>query len=321
MNDIYVLFRLYIAADKSFLAVKFDHRLFDGRGAEGFLSLLQREWLNKEIFVESNNADRASQLCKWRDKILSGKVLNRMMIKLLENGSPATLSHFSANRQLTYNHMCIPFDLSDTVSIISNANKQAGLFMIMPYLLANFVSTFHSIVKKRGNISGDYIIPVNIDPRQNDEVLKNTFFNNWSMIFLKVSPEIAEDKSALIDTLKEQIYTNISGKYAHHLKNVNYLMRILPHKKMFKLMQCMLKGSAGSFSFSYLKECVYDNDSFMDNKILNLYHVPNMPIQPGIGLFFSSFKGRINAVLSFIDTIFSEEEIKLIENSIKKTGR
>ena len=80
----------------------------------------------------------------------------------------------------------------------------------------------------------------------------------------------------------------------------------------------MLKGTAGSFSFSFLKDSVYEHDNFMNTKIVNMYHIPNIPIQPGIGLFITSFGGKINAVLSFIDSILSDNEIELIKQNINK---
>ena len=155
-----------------------------------------------------------------------------------------------------------------------------------------------------------------IDQRQNEEVLKKVFFNNWSMIFFKISQDDIETPSELIKSIKEQMYDNISSGYSMHPTNANYLMRILPLGLMHKLMNRIMKGTGGSFSFSFIKDSVYEHDTFMDSRILNIYHIPNIPIQPGIGLFFSSFGGKINAVLSFIESILSDSEIDLIEKNI-----
>jgi hypothetical protein len=57
--------------------------------------------------------------------------------------------------------------------------------MTMPYFLANFVTSFHAIAKSRGINTNDYAIPVNVDQRQNKEVLNKVFFNHWSMIFFQ----------------------------------------------------------------------------------------------------------------------------------------
>jgi len=317
MNTDFALFRLFMVDNKSFLAAKFDHRLFDGRGAEGFLSLVQREWLELDTFTESNNKKNPSQLKNWGDKFTSGKVFNRTMKLKMENCIPESLSKPVTKETLSYSHNLITYNKVESAKLLENANKHAGLFMTMPFILANFIMCFHAILKKRGQTSGNYIIPVTIDQRQNKEVLKQVFFNNWSMIFFRISQEELKSPIKIIESIKEQMFENMSNKFSFHMTNSSYLMRILPLRIMNKLMTWMLKGTTGSFSFSFLKESVYEFNNFMDTEILNLYHIPNMPVQPGIGLFFSSFDGKINAVLSYIESILSDQELAYIEKILK----
>lgn len=318
MSRDHILFRVLCLKNSSLLAVKFDHRLFDGRGAEGFLSLLQREWLGKDIFKETNNRKNPSHLNRWMDKLSSGKIFNRRIIKLLDNKIPINLSRSYSGKPVKYSYFNITFDEENTKRIISKANSEAGMFMLIPYLLVKFVKSFHSLISHPGICGEDYIIPVTVDQRLNSEVLKNVFHNNWSMIFLRLpSKEIENGDSRLYELIKRQLYDNVNNKYPLHMKNVNYLMRILPSKLMYKMSINFLKGTGGSFSFSFLKESVYEFSNFMDTEVINLYHIPNIPKHPGIGLFFTIFNNKLNATFCYINSILNDRKLNLIKKSLK----
>ena len=64
----HLAFNLIKAGKKSFLAMTFDHRLLDGRGAEAFLGLLQHEWSSNFDLPADVSVTEPSHLSGWGRK-------------------------------------------------------------------------------------------------------------------------------------------------------------------------------------------------------------------------------------------------------------
>ncbi len=45
--------------------------------------------------------------------------------------------------------------------------------------------------------------------------------------------------------------------------------------------------------------------------------MPRVPTPPGTGIFFNSFNGQLNAVVSWLDGLVSDEEIRSLENGLR----
>lgn len=72
-------------------------------------------------------------------------------------------------------------------AIAENAFNEAGYLMLMPYALAASVCALHGIFTSRGISSGDYVIPVSIDTRKQEEVIGHLFsiMSRFSFLRLK----------------------------------------------------------------------------------------------------------------------------------------
>jgi hypothetical protein len=81
---------------------------------------------------------------------------------------------------------------------------------------------------------------------------------------------------------------------------------------MPKVSRLALRGNSGSFSFSYLKQSIYNYEDFLGKKVNNVFHLPNMPVEPGFGVFFNRFKERLNISFSYTDTILNDEDKALL---------
>jgi len=43
-----------------------------------------------------------------------------------------------------------------------------------------------------------------------------------------------------------------------------------------------------------------------------MMHRPCVPVVPGMGIFFSQFKGRMNVVFSYLDALLGEDEAEMV---------
>ena len=68
----HIVFHLIHVGKTSFLAIVFDHCLFDARGAEVFLNMLQQEQKKKTDYSNKISLVESAHLCKWKEKFEAG---------------------------------------------------------------------------------------------------------------------------------------------------------------------------------------------------------------------------------------------------------
>ncbi len=54
-----------------------------------------------------------------------------------------------------------------------------------------------------------------------------------------------------------------------------------------------------SFSFASVGEGSFESGEFCGLGVANIFHMPQVPPQVGIGFFFSRYRGRLNIGVSF----------------------
>ena len=96
-------------------------------------------------------------------------------------------------------------------------------------------------------------------------------------------------------------------------------MRIasLPLTNFF--LKLMSKKHFASFSFSYLNNA-YQEHKFMQEEVLNIFHLPRTPKPPGIGIFFNQFANKLNITLSYFDDILTVDQVTQITKDLEALG-
>ena len=94
-------------------------------------------------------------------------------------------------------------------------------------------------------------------------------------------------------------------------------MRIAPLPLMAQIMRRTHLGTATTCGFSRISSAAYRHDNLMGLKVRNLFHMPRVPVPPGIGIFFNQFGRRLNAVLSYMEGMVSEDEAVRFVTSLK----
>lgn len=309
----HVAFRLITKREKSYVAMTFDHLVFDARNAEAFLNMFQKEFSGKEYYG-SMNLKEPAHLSMWMDKFKAGQRVNRAFLNIADIVPPSVLSIPSGKKAFKFK--ILTFNKKEAEAITENAFSQAGYLMLMPYALSASISALHEIFAGRG-ASGNYVIPVSIDTRKKEEVMRQFFFSNVSFFLFKVETELAVRFPELLKSVKEQMYNQVKADLPGDIRKASLLMRIAPPSLLGSLLKIYLKGQIASFSFSYVGETAYDSSYFMDNKIINMFHMPRVPVPPGIGIFFQKSKENLNVILSYIDGMLTSEETGKIFDLLK----
>lgn len=313
----YCAFHLIHNEKKSFLAMTFDHRVFDARGAEAFLGMFQQEWEKRGNNLQKISLTEPANLCRWQEKFKAGQQVNRTFLWLAENAPPRVLPLPSTYNNRKFKFRVISFDEQQTAAIIETAFNKSGYLMLMPYVLAVAIQSLHKIFSKRGISTSDYVIPVSIDMRPPEKVKQEVFFNHVSFFLFRVSADEADSFPVLLKLIKQQMYEQVKSGLPRHIREASFLMRIVPLPILSHLMRLYLKGQIASFCFSYVGETAYTFPRFMGENVHNIFHMPRVPVPPGLGIFFTQFQRKLNAVLSYVEGILSDDEVNTIVHTLQ----
>jgi hypothetical protein len=206
----------------------------------------------------------------------------------------------------------VPFTERQTREIIEKAEGEAGYLMAMPYTMALTVQALHAVFSNRGVHRGDYVIPVTMDTRPPRRRSEHVFFNHVSLLLFRLRASEADDPSLLLQSIKEQMYDQAKTGLARHILDASLLMRIVPLSTVSYLLKVYLKEKIASFCFSFLGDTGQMPAHFMGRRVRHSYHMTRVPIPPGLGVFFHHSHGRLNACLSYPESLLSQAEVSAI---------
>jgi len=313
-------FHLVYGKGEQCIALTFDHRLFDARGAESFMALFQRHLAggDDEQFFRDVKLTQGFDLSGWKQKFLAGQTVNRRVIALTKDRVRAVPLMVNGQKA-GFRYRIISFDREEAARIVDRAYAEAGYLMIMPYLFARVAVSMHRIFERRGGMQGAYVVPVSTDLRRAKDIREELFFNRNSMFFFQVKAEDAGDPKRTIASLREQMYQQVQVKFPEKLMAASSLTRIFPLPFMHAVFHLPLQGKIASYCFSHVSKDSFPSLDFAGTRITNLFHMPRTPVPPGIGVFFNSFHGRLNATISCLENVFTEEEIGALESYLRGT--
>ena len=311
----HVSFHLLTNGQRSVLSMAFDHRIFDARGAESFLNLFSQDrngnGMSGDLTFTSTPA-----LTQWSRKFLAGRNVNRRIMALSRSTPEALPLPDDAGR--SYRYRLLSFTEQETAAIYERAYQEAGYLMESPYLLAVIMQSMHELLATKLRPTSSYLIPVTTDLRPGLEPLQEVFFNYVSYLFYQIPVQEVVDRRGLIALLKQQMYDQVKSGFPRDLAEASLLTRIAPLPLLGKLLHLPLKGRMATFAFSHLGKSAYQQSAFMGKDVENIFHMPRVPVPPGLGFFSNYYNGRLNLVISYLDGLLSDTDVRLIEQGIRR---
>ncbi len=311
----YIDFHLFTSGGRSAVAMRFDHRLFDARGAESFLNLFQ-SGLDEGSVSGDITFSSSMELTEWRSKFLAGKNVNRAIIALSKSIPRSLPAQPTPDKGYSYRLMT--FSPQETSAIYERAYRDAGYLMESPFILAVITQAMHDLCDSRPDAGSCYLIPVTMDLRPGKEPLQEVFFNHVSYLFYQIPVEQVGDLKELVTLFKQQMYDQVKSGFPRDLATASLLTRIVPLGLFGKLISLPMDGKLATFAFSHLGKSSYQSHEFMDSPIENIFHMPRVPVPPGLGFFSSLYNGRLNLVISYLDGMMTDEELEGLEVGIRR---
>lgn len=318
-------FDLIYSDNQTYLIMRFNHRMFDARGAEALLEYILDE---QKSDIKYSLPSQDAQLNLWKSRFFSGQRINRFLRSIYTkktrvaqigdrfNGCHNDRHNDCLNKLESNNSHSFylsTFSEDQTIIIDENAVKKAGYLMNGIYILSCVAKSFDSLFKKHNSI-GSMLIPINVDVRETKFSNAKIFFNNVSFMLFNIKQGLSI--TDYIISLKTQFIDQVKNKIPYHFINASLLMRIMPLKTLSFFMNFRMKKNPCSFSFSYISEQAFHLTSVQNLEVLNLFHMPLVPVNPGIGVFFTRFNKKINMVISSFDNNLSKKDGKYLQEEI-----
>jgi hypothetical protein len=309
---------LAVGSDRGVVAFDFDHRLFDARGAEMFIDLLQRHMAGEDCRDAMARVPLvvSAGLDNWRRRFLSGQIVNRFMIAMARDPH-RVLPRRRDGMPGRMRFHAIHLDEAESAVIEKAAFAAGGYLMMTPHLLAAFTRAVHAAFDARGSRSPVYVASVSTDRRPPNGGASTLFFNHLSFLFFRVPADLATRGTDLVDVLKRQMYDQVRDGLPAALADACMLMRIVPVRWLGRLILAMMRGEFSSFGFTCLGDSGVGARRFAGARVTNLLHMPIMPVPPGLGLIVNRFGPRLNVVLTYIDGMLEDGDVSGIERTFR----
>lgn len=310
----HLIFMLVEGAKRTFLAMTFDHRILDAKGAEAFLHLFQQHYQNSSPLQISTAC--SSHLNHWAEKFIAGRQINRFLLNLTRE-PPRILPFNPLSEPCKFK--VIHLNSKQSKNLTDLAYSRAGYLMFMPYALAKCLQIMHRIFQEKNIKGSTYLVPVPLDMRTKEEAQKKILFNHFSFLLFKIKSDKISDFAGLLTEIKSQLYEQVKNKVPGAIVNASFLLRIASLPLVNFFLKLMSKKHFASFSFSYLSNA-YQQNKFMQEEVQNIFHLPRIPKPPGVGIFFNQFDNKLNITLSYFDDLLTDKQINQITKSLEALG-
>ena len=303
---------------RSALIFKFSHLLFDGRGAELLLELLRH---GKTDPPEEHPGLASPMLNEWEKQFSCGRQIQHRLLEIQKEG-PTAVRRACSTAAAAFRVLSLTEE--ETEALRRRSDRDAGPFMLTPYLLALTAKGYDRLIPHRTE-NEHFLIPMSIDMRGQDSIPRDAlFFNQWSLLPVSIPRSLLADPADSIPEIRKQIFIRTGERTALAYRAASRLMRIAPPPLLLKIVRKMGNSTSGTFMFSFVSGTSLEHDRFAGGTIANLYHLPAMPPMTGFGVFFNAYNNRLNAVLSYRSGIFPESDIEHfaaeLEHSLKGTS-
>lgn len=306
----YIGFNLIYTTQKTYLAFRFDHRLFDARGAELFTQGLIRFLNTGEPPAYTDVPAQKSCLSPWNEKFNSGRQVVRMLHDQKSEMAPFNFTP-SNQEPFSFRFSVIPLDENQSARLLDRAYDEAGYLMLTPWLADWMTTALDKLKPVSGLKMNGYMIPCSADLRVGSN--PQLFFNHVAFICLsrKAGPPQAESWA---QQFSKQFIEQVKMDMPRHFENAWKLARIIPAPLFGKLLRKKLNEFAGTFSMASVGDGLSELEPVDGCAVQNGFHMPMVPPAPGLGFFANMFRGRLNLCLtSTTQTLSDEEHAKLLD--------
>jgi hypothetical protein len=160
-----------------------------------------------------------------------------------------------------------------------------------------------------------FLLPIAVDLRPKGEA-GATFGNMLAFHFARFRPSDTADLAGLARMLRSQLADAVrEGQIEANEVGMDFL-RYRPLSTVLHGLPWARSGEIFSFNCADVMDLPASLDRCFGRRVVNAYHVPAIPPRPGIGVFFNRCAGQNNVVVSWIEGVVSEDEVRGIIDTV-----
>ena len=310
-----------LGTERSRLGMVFDHRLFDAFGAEGLLRLIHHAWEGKlEEYAPRIRQTEPAHLDHWKRRFESGQTLNRYLLKMNEQRVCALRAPYGPPRRaVRFVHEQMTQE--ETADFSHRAEEEIGMPILLPSAAARAVAATRATIPIPPFSGEQYLLFTTVNQRLPGQEWDSLFFNHLSLMTLSSGWRQPAGVPEIAAQMRDQFFEQTKLRIPFVMEDAGALGRICPHWLAGRFMRLVADGRLCSFYFVFLRENGFTLDNFLGLKVTNLFHKPLTFFPPGMNLCITSFGGRFNLVLSYVEGALSDGQARGLLGRFKNLMR
>ena len=170
--------------------------------------------------------------------------------------------------------------------------------------------------RQRGLPDTPFLLPISVDMRKKGD-RGPTFGNVLAFHFARFRPSDTGDLPELARALRLQMASAVrDGQIEANAAGMEFL-RYVPVSMMLRVLPWAGSGELFSFNCADLQDWPAALSRCFGQRVVNAYHVPVVPARPGIGVFFNRCESRNNVVVSWNESVASDDDVARITDLIR----
>ena len=295
-----------IAGQRSRLGMVFDHRLLDAFGAEGLFRLIDLTSQGKleEIAPQIKQTEPA-HLDHWQRRLESGRTLKDFLLKLNERTVCALkMPPAGLKRKIRFVHDALT--LEETAGFNRRFLEEVGIPLALPSAAARAIAAMQHVLPRPPLPGQDWLLFTSATGRVPGQEWEKLFFNQFSMMTLSADAASTQSPKEIALNLRDQVFDQMKIQIPFVMQDAGALGRICPHWIGSHLMRTLCDGRFCSFYFACLRESGFPTQTFLGLPVKNLYHKPLVFAPPGLNICITTFAGRFNLVISYVEEALTD---------------
>jgi hypothetical protein len=301
------LLLIRVAGRRSRLGMVFDHRLLDAFGAEALFRLIDLTFRGRlDEFAPLVKQTEPAHLDHWKRRLTSGRTLNHFLYRLNERSVNALrMPREGIPRRIKFLHDSLTVE--ETADFNRRAVEEISIPMTLPSAAARAIAAMRHAIPSPPLPGQDWLLFTSATARVPGQEWEKLFFNQFSMMTFSSESKSTDSPSQIALALRDQVFEQMKLQIPFTMQDAGALGRICPHWIGSRLMRLLCDGRFCSFYFACLRDTGFSGESFLGLPVTNLYHKPLVFAPPGLNICMTTFAGRFNLVISYVDDALIED--------------
>ena len=184
-------------------------------------------------------------------------------------------------------------------------------------VILNVASSIQLIVEQNLLTDKGFWIPIPQDRRRKG-AFGPVLSNQVSFLFYKLFPEHLESMKVAVDSISEQMISQMRTGIPKSYNIMMDLSRRLPMWLCNRLMKAPTKGAMASFFFSDTGNSLDNFDSFLGYSVKDAIHYPPNAGYPGFTVVFMTFQQQLSVIIGYTKASADAKDIALFEETLRK---